>query len=115
MVKIVTVEQMRTIEKAADASGLTYDQMMENAGRAIAEAILHRWPNMSGKQVAILVGSGNNGGDGLVAGHYLAEAGANVSAYLTHSRTEEDVNLARLAKQAADVAAHDVSSHGGFY
>ncbi|GAG01902.1 unnamed protein product, partial [marine sediment metagenome] len=67
MVKIVTVEQMRTIEKAADASGLTYDQMMENAGRAVAEAILHRWPNLSGKQVSILVGSGNNGGDGLVA------------------------------------------------
>ncbi len=103
MVKIVTVGQMRKIEKAADASGLTYDQMMENAGRAVAEAILNRWPNLSGKQVSILVGSGNNGGDGLVAGHYLAEAGANVSAYLTHSRSEEDANLARLAKQAAEI------------
>ena len=94
---------MRTIEKAADASGLTYDQMMENAGRAVAEAILHRWPNLSGKQVVILVGSGNNGGDGLVAGHYLAEAGANVSAYLTQPRSEDDVNLTRLAKQAAEI------------
>ena len=107
MAKIVTVGQMRRIEKTADASGLTYDQMMENAGRAVAEAILHRWPNLSGKQVTILVGSGNNGGDGLVAGHYLAEAGANVSAYLTHSRSEEDVNLSRLAKQAVEITTVD--------
>jgi len=103
LAKIVTVEQMRTIEQAADASGLTYDQMMENAGRAVAEAILHRWPDLSGRQVLILIGSGNNGGDGLVVGHYLSEAGANVSAYLTHSRSEEDINLARLAKQAAEI------------
>ena len=111
MAKIVTVEQMRTIEKAADASGLTYDQMMENAGRTVAEAILHRWPDLSGRQVLILIGSGNNGGDGLVVGHYLAEAGANVSVYLTHSRSEEDINLARLAKQAAEITTVELDQH----
>jgi hydroxyethylthiazole kinase-like uncharacterized protein yjeF len=100
LAKIVTVEQMRTIEKAADASGLSYAQMMENAGRATAEIIQSRWPDLSGKQVTILVGSGNNGGDGLVAGYYLAKAGAEVSAYLTVDRSEEDKNLARLRKQA---------------
>jgi len=111
LAKIVTVEQMRTIEKAADASGLTYDQMMENAGRTVAEAILHRWPDLSGRQVLILIGSGNNGGDGLVVGHYLAEAGANVSVYLTHSRSEEDINLARLAKQAAEITTVELDQH----
>ncbi len=111
LAKIVTVEQMRTIEKAADAAGLTYDQMMENAGRAVAEAILHRWPNLSGRQVLILIGSGNNGGDGLVVGHYLVEAGANVSAYLTHSRSEKDINLARLAKQAAEITTVELDQH----
>ena len=40
MAKIVTVEQMINIEKAADASGLSYDQMMESAGQAVAEAML---------------------------------------------------------------------------
>ncbi len=96
MPKIVTVEQMREIEKAADASGLTYDQMMENAGRAVAEAVLAWLPQPAGKRIAILVGSGNNGGDGLVAGHYLAEAGAQVSAYLAAERRETDPNLVRL-------------------
>jgi hydroxyethylthiazole kinase-like uncharacterized protein yjeF len=98
--KIVTVEQMRAIEKAADASGLSYAQMMENAGRATAESIQMRWPGLSGKQVTILVGSGNNGGDGLVAGYYLAKAGADVSAFLTVDRSKEDKNLTRLRKEA---------------
>jgi NAD(P)H-hydrate repair Nnr-like enzyme with NAD(P)H-hydrate epimerase domain len=38
--KLVTVSQMQAIEKEADASGLTYDQMMENAGRGLADIIL---------------------------------------------------------------------------
>ncbi|MEW6567554.1 MAG: NAD(P)H-hydrate dehydratase [Chloroflexota bacterium] len=96
MTKIVTVEEMRAIESAADAGGLTYAQMMENAGRAVAEAIVKRVGPVDGKRIAILVGGGNNGGDGLVAGHYLAEAGALVSAYLASPRPEDDVNLVRL-------------------
>jgi len=63
LAKIVTVEQMRAIEKAADASGLTYELMMENAGRVIAEAIQEQWPYLIGMKVLILVGTGNNGGD----------------------------------------------------
>jgi hydroxyethylthiazole kinase-like uncharacterized protein yjeF len=104
LAKIVRVDQMRSIEKAADASGLTYDQMMENAGRAIADEMLDRWPDMDGKRVVILVGSGNNGGDGLVVGHYLAEAGAQVAAYLTTERPDDDHNLARLREHATLIA-----------
>jgi NAD(P)H-hydrate epimerase len=74
---------MRAIEKAADAAGLTYAQMMENAGRAIAEAILARVPQLTEKSVVVLVGPGNNGGEGLVAGRILADAGAQVAPYLT--------------------------------
>jgi hydroxyethylthiazole kinase-like uncharacterized protein yjeF len=105
LVKIVSVEQMRRIEEAADAAGLTYAEMMENAGRGIAEVILERWPDMEGMRVAILVGSGNNGGDGLVVGHYLAEAGAEVSAYLTRDRTQEDFNFNRLKDRAKTISS----------
>jgi NAD(P)H-hydrate epimerase len=87
---------MRAIEKAADASGLTYAMMMENAGRGVAQEILDRWPDLDGKRVAILVGPGNNGGDGLVVGHYLAEAGGQVGICLAKPRAEGDANLARL-------------------
>ena len=39
--KLVTVSQMKAIEKEADAGGLTYDQMMENAGEGLADMILN--------------------------------------------------------------------------
>jgi hydroxyethylthiazole kinase-like uncharacterized protein yjeF len=105
LAKIVTVEQMRSIEKAADASGLTYELMMENAGRGVAEAIQEQWPYLTGMKVLILVGTGNNGGDGLVVGHYLAEEGAEVSAYLTRERSEEDVNFSRLKKGPSQITS----------
>lgn len=114
MPKVVTVARMREIEQAADAAGLTYDQMMENAGRAVAGVVLDRIGEPAGKRIAILVGTGNNGGDGLVAGHYLAEAGAQVSAYLVGPRPDGDANLARLqshgslAATAADDQRHRV-------
>jgi NAD(P)H-hydrate repair Nnr-like enzyme with NAD(P)H-hydrate epimerase domain len=37
--KLVTVPQMREIEKQADANGLPYAEMMENAGRGLAEIV----------------------------------------------------------------------------
>jgi NAD(P)H-hydrate epimerase len=102
--KIVTVEQMKTIEKAADESGLTFDQMMENAGRAVAEAVRRRQPALNGKRVVVLVGSGNNGGDGLVAVDQLAETGAQIAAYLIKARDEADPHLARVRARGALVA-----------
>jgi len=102
--KIATVGQMRAIEKAADSSGLTYAMMMENAGRSVAQAILGRIPDVGGKRVVILVGAGNNGGDGLVAGNHLAEAGAQVAVYLTKPRPEDDPHLARLRQRGLLIA-----------
>ena len=103
MKKVVTVEQMRAIEQAADASGLTYDLMMENAGKSIATSILDYWPDAEGWSVTILAGPGNNGGDGLVVGYYLQEAGAKVSVYLIKARPEEDENLQRIIQHGIPV------------
>ncbi len=38
--KVVTIDQMRAIEAAADRAGVTYAQLMEAAGRAVAQTIL---------------------------------------------------------------------------
>ena len=97
MLKVFTVAQMVATEKAADASGTTsYPQMMETAGKAVADAIIERYP-VEGLTVLILVGPGNNGGDGLVAGRYLAEAGADVAFYLTKARDpDQDQNYAKI-------------------
>jgi len=93
MPKIVTVDQMRTIEAAADRAGVTYAQLMENAGRAVAQATLARLTDAPAHRVLVLCGSGNNGGDGLVAAHYLAEAGCAVSVYLASAARRDQSQL----------------------
>jgi hydroxyethylthiazole kinase-like uncharacterized protein yjeF len=103
MTKVVTVDQMRAIEAAADRAGVTYAAMMEAAGRAVAEAVLARLSRPSEHKVVVLCGLGNNGGDGLVAAHYLAQAGAAVSVYF-HSRPDDThPNLQRVRAQGLPV------------
>lgn len=103
MIKIVTIEQMREIERAADAAGVSYSQMMENAGKAVADvAAMLLGDTPSEKRIAVLVGTGNNGGDGLVAARILKEAfDAQVGAYLLRPRGEDDHNF--VAAREADV------------
>jgi hydroxyethylthiazole kinase-like uncharacterized protein yjeF len=107
--KIVTTEEMRRIETAADAGGLSFDQMMENAGRAVAEAI-DAWVGAEGTHVLVLVGPGNNGGDGLVAARHLVEMGATVNLYVWERKTKEDKNW-DLA-QARDIPATLMADDG---
>ena len=88
--KVVTVQQMRALEQATDAQGLSYATMMENAGQALASWVVQR--GVKGQQVLVLVGPGNNGGDGLVAARYLQQAGALVSIYCWERETSGDEN-----------------------
>ncbi len=97
-IKVFSVAEMVAAERAADASGVSYDAMMETAGRRVAEAIIARMA-ITGKSVLILVGPGNNGGDGLVAGRYLAQAGADVAFYLYKSRDPEKDSNYRLVQE----------------
>lgn len=107
--KIVTVEEMRRIEAASDAAGHSYAAMMEQAGRAVAEAITQRKVVQS-KRVLVLTGPGNNGGDGLVAARHLAHAGAAVTCYLLRPRDpalDQNFRLAQAAGAATVLADED--------
>jgi hydroxyethylthiazole kinase-like uncharacterized protein yjeF len=97
-VKVVTADEMRFIERESDARGVTYAMMMENAGRGVADAIRHRL-DVAGKAVLVLVGPGNNGGDGLVAARYLHDAGAQITCYLWHRKVEGDENYRLVVEQ----------------
>jgi NAD(P)H-hydrate epimerase len=89
---------MQAIEAAADASGVSYALMMARAGRATADLACQLLPQgLATPRVLVLVGHGNNGGDGLVAARHLAEQGMNVSCYLARERTD---NLAEAARSA---------------
>lgn len=94
MIKIVSIEKMREIEAAVDAELLTYAQMMDNAGRAAAKRAQALIKEFESPRVTVLVGAGNNGGDGLVAAKYLAEANLaiEVRLYLLKHR-DDDANV----------------------
>ncbi len=92
--KVVTAEQMKMIDTTAAEQGLPTEILMENAGRAVAEQVRQHMGQVAGKNILILAGPGNNGGDGLVAGRYLSDWGADVTLYLLGPRSEGDKNLA---------------------
>lgn len=94
--KIVTVEQMRRIEEACASEGVSTDALMENAGLRVAEEARKSLGAVAGARVLVLVGPGNNGGDGLVAARHLQRWGAVVTAYLVLPRRQPDPKL-RLA------------------
>lgn len=103
--KVVTVAQMREIERRAEADyGLTSPILMEHAGRSVAEILRsHLGGDVAGRDVLVLVGPGNNGGDGRVMGRYLAEWGARVTLYAWKGRRLEAG--ARSVPVSADLAA----------
>jgi len=75
---LVTAEQMRAIDRhAIERIGLPAMVLMENAGRAVAEevAAFIRERGTPARPWIVLVGKGNNGGDGIVAARHLTEAG----------------------------------------
>jgi NAD(P)H-hydrate epimerase len=93
--KLLTTSQMRAVEQQADASGLSYAEMMENAGRGLAEMIENEYGYLSDEGILALVGKGNNGGDALVALTYLAENDWRCTAYLAADRPNDPL-VARL-------------------
>lgn len=104
-IKVISVEQTRQIEAAANAAGLSYSTMMQNAGRAVAYRVLKYLNDKIDARVTVLVGAGNNGGDGLVAGCVIAEESkALVRFYLLKPRSDDDPNFAAVKAAKLSVA-----------
>jgi len=88
--KLVSVEEMKAIEAAANASGLSYAAMMKNAGEGVGQWVDNH-PEQGREQSALgLIGSGNNGGDTLVALTFLSSKGWQATGYLVRPRQVDD-------------------------
>ncbi len=75
---IVTAEEMYEIDRyAIEEGGIAGKLLMENAGSQVAYQIKETYDK--NQKIAIVVGGGNNGGDGFVIARYLAEADYDVS------------------------------------
>ncbi len=104
--KLVSVSEMRAIEQEADSTGLTYSQMMENAGSGLAQAVLNMiYEEDEQPGVVGLVGPGNNGGDALVALAHLAAKGWRTRAYLINRPMEKDPLIERLRVAGGEITA----------
>jgi len=111
VMKVVTVEEMGQIEEVCAKIGLPSNILMENAGKAVAEQVRLRLDAIDRQNILVLVGPGNNGGDGLVAARYLHDWGAKVSVYLFTQRPDGDPNLKLV--QERDIACIETAQNGG--
>jgi ADP-dependent NAD(P)H-hydrate dehydratase / NAD(P)H-hydrate epimerase len=107
---LTTPEEMRSFDAAAaNRYRIPGSVLMENAGRGVADRIANATGNIAGKDVAIVCGKGNNGGDGFVVGRHLLLRGARVTVFLLatpaaikgDARLHLDILLA-LRKPAGD-------------
>ena len=97
--RIVSVHMMKEREKMADLAGLSYYQMMENAGTKAFEVIQNEFESIS--SILIVCGKGNNGGDGLVIARLAALKGINVEIIFPEGEpvtTDAITNLNKLPK-----------------
>lgn len=72
--------------RAIEDYGIPSIMLMDNAGRIVAETVIKYFPKA--KNIAIFCGSGNNGGDGFVAGRYLFNKDRKVSLFLVKKPSE---------------------------
>ena len=74
--KALTAAEMREVDRlTSERFGIPGLQLMEAAGKKVADAVLREFSPGLPQRVTVLCGKGNNGGDGLVAARHLRAAG----------------------------------------
>jgi ADP-dependent NAD(P)H-hydrate dehydratase / NAD(P)H-hydrate epimerase len=111
VIPLVSVAEMRELEQAAFDSGVSEAALQERAGTAVGEEVARRVA--PGQRVVVLVGRGNNGRDGMIAGRFLAQRAVPVELVLApkHAVTDDELGqLRRLGVRLVDDASSALST-----
>ena len=84
---------MRDLEDRSEKLGISKDLLMDNAGFSVADAVAKFVGPLTGLKIVSLIGSGNNGSDGLIASGHLAKWGASVTVITLKRRPDPDARL----------------------
>ena len=119
---VVDAETMRALDRhTIDGLGVPGDLLMESAGRAVTAAVLEALAELPGgreRDVLVVCGTGNNGGDGLVVARHLHQRGISVRVGLLGHFAAMRGDAAKNLERARTVgvgflgAEFDVSSPG---
>jgi NAD(P)H-hydrate epimerase len=97
---VLTPAEAAALDRESGARGVTVDELMENAGRAVAVAAETVAGGRYGRRAVVVAGKGNNGGDGLVAARHLSRRGVGVAVLLLEPPDQmhepSSTNLERL-------------------
>jgi hydroxyethylthiazole kinase-like uncharacterized protein yjeF len=104
VIGLYTAAEIRTAEAPLLAE-LPEGTLMQRAATGLATVCLRLLGSAYGRRVALLVGTGNNGGDALFAGAHLAGRGARVTAVLLDPERAHPAGLAELRRAGGRVLA----------
>ena len=111
--QVLSVAQMRAAEEALIAAGTDVDQLMLRAGRGVADYV---WRMAAGRPVTVLVGPGNNGGEGWVVAEAIRvnierTGGGEVAVVAAHLPRTDAARRAQL-RYSGKVLAREAVVHG---
>ena len=87
--KILTAAEMKEVDRlSTERAGIPSIELMENAGRSVAEFLREVCPRIARRRTLVVCGKGNNGGDGLVVARHLKEMGAGPGVILCAAAEE---------------------------
>jgi hydroxyethylthiazole kinase-like uncharacterized protein yjeF len=96
----ITSREMMTIDENSEWLGVPRILLMENAGAAVARAVLSWIGTLRGVEVVVFCGPGNNGGDGMAAARHMASMGAKTTVVLLSPIEKVRTSEAKLNLEA---------------
>lgn len=108
--RVLSVENTRRVEQLAAEGGISYLQLMENAGSYCARVIRQTFENTNKRNVLVICGKGKNGGDGFVIARKLRENDYSVTVMMAMgfpADSESSEMLSRVRAMGIPVVHYD--------